>query len=254
MYGDFSRRTAVQVAWGQARSTGGMTPRSRTKRRLMAGKRKMWRRILIRSVLVMLLAGFSSAARGPSTYEELARLQSLIGREVTPEAFCDWVAEAYRLPTESIAVKLRAEDHYRVVEWTQRGRCYTALLDGNVIARIGFEAPMTSAERVVAALGEPGEYRAEYKRHAGGHELSLRLVFPEQGIQASGSKFYYGGPVETPSLDGRFGLRFFVVMRPASAEGLLEQMWGDWPPLHAHLIKEYKPWPGTWGEIDIQCE
>ena len=210
---------------------------------------------LVYLMLILLLAGCAYVRPGKPSCEEITTLRAQIGRELSPELFRAWVAQTYRLPLESITVETRADGQEYAIHWKKHGVWYSASLERRVLVDVRRHGPKAiSADRVIACLGEPEWYSAQYKWAIPGHALHCALLFPDQGILAHDAKFLRSRPMQPPPINGHFPISGFVFKQPGSAEQILYQIHGHNSAHYEEVLQEYKPWPGEWEDIVIEID
>ena len=216
----------------------------------------MQRRVYLMLMLVLLLVvcAYGKPRKPGPGCEEIATLRAQIGSELSPDSFREWVAQTYRLPLESITVETRADGQHHVIRWGKHDVSYTASLERLVLVHIGYSLAWTSADRVIACLGEPEWYSAQYKWAIPGHALHCALLFPDQGILAHDAKFLRSRPMQPPPINGHFPISGFVFKQPGSAEQILYQIHGHNSAHYEEVLQEYKPWPGEWEDIVIEID
>ena len=217
----------------------------------------MQRRVYLMLMLVLLLVvcAYGKPRKPGPGCEEIATLRAQIGSELSPDSFREWVAQTYRLPLESITMETRADGQHHVIRWGKHDVSYTASLERLVLVHIGYSLARTSADRVIACLGEPEWYSAQYKWDIPGNQLGLDLIFPEQGVLVHGWRFFRSRPKQPPAIDGHFPILSFIFEQPTSAEQILYEIYGGKPSgLYEQVLQEYKPWPGEWEEIVIEID
>lgn len=107
---------------------------------------------------------------------------------------------------------------------------------------------------MVACLGIPTLYYARYNWDLGKYALHLYLLFPDQGILASGAKYFYPKPKYVPSIEGDFPIRHLGLGPSGSAEQILHRIYIENSVNITPSIPDYKPWPGNWQDIVIEID
>ena len=212
-------------------------------------------------ILILLLVSCADFGRKRLSCEELTLLRAQVGKEFSLESFRLWVHETYRVPLESIWIATTKDGQVHIAHWGDPNRTYysatlEAMAGQLVVDDITFGGVRGSADGIVACLGEPGLYSASYKFDppANANALHVRLLFPEQGVLASGAKFFRSRPKQPPPIRGDFPIDFIRFFRPGTAEQILDRLFGGSPALYEQALQEHKPWPGKWEDIVVEID
>ena len=213
---------------------------------------------MMRKFIILPLALFLAAcviAPPQPGCEEITTLRSQISKVVSPEQFRAWIVQAYQVSPESIKEDIPTGGQDHLIRWKQDGVWYTAEIEQGVLVDITRTAGRIAADHVIACLGLPNQYKAEYGWHFVGNELGLSLLFSDAGVLAEGAEFLRSRPKQPPAIDGVFPISTFIFTRPGSAEEVLRQVYGSWgADIYEKRLKEYKPWPGRWEDIVIDID
>lgn len=192
--------------------------------------------------------------------EEIATLRAQVGKEFSLESLRRWIHETYQVPLESIWVATTPDGQTHIVHWGDANRTYyyASLHQPElVVDDITFGGVRGSAGSLIACLGEPALYEAWYKFDppAYANHLHITLLFPEQGVLASGARFFRSRPKEPPPINDDFPIEFIRFIRPGTAEQVLNNLYGHLPTnLYEQALRNYKPWPGNWQDIVIEID
>lgn len=217
--------------------------------------------------LILMLAGCVPTLERPSC-SEIANLRAQIGKEISPESFRQWVSQTYQMPLESITVDITPNEQTHIVHWREVTRVwlivrweeivqvwYAAALEQGVVDDIRVSGGSIPANKVLACLGKPAWYGAWYKDDLPGTQLSLNLLFPDQGVLAHGAKFFGSSPKQPPPISEAFPLSSFLFMQPGSVEQVLHHIYyHPTRSLYEQMLREHKPWPGRWEDIVVEID
>lgn len=213
-------------------------------------------------LLILLLTGCTVPQLERPRCEEIANLRAQIGKEVSPESFREWVSQTYHIPLETITVDVLENGQRHVVHWNEVTRVwsivkweevvqvwYSATIEGLVVENIRVGGGSVPASKVMACLGKPARYRAWYRRIVEGNQLSLSLLFADQGILAVGARFFRSDLRQPPPISDAFPLTGFTFTRPGSAEQLFHRIYSS--EGYEQMLREHRPWPDSWEDIVI---
>lgn len=206
-------------------------------------------------VIAVLLAGCTYPAHLYCDIIRAPALRTQLDQETSIEQFKTWIAHTYGVASDSVFATHSKEREYWDVQWQVSGRIYDlALHNGRLDDRAGmsFLRQKPSADQVIACLGTPRLYYAHYNWDLGKYALHLYLLFPDQGILASGARYFYPKPEQTPVIEGSFRISRFTFVRPGPAEQLLQKIYIEDSVSMDPSIPAYRPWPGNWQDIVVE--
>jgi hypothetical protein len=206
-------------------------------------------------VLVLWLAGCVSPGRGELSCEEIGRLQGLIGKEMSAESLQAWVCAMYDLPSSQVTVEPLPDDFVHLVRWKKHDASYLAELERLVATRVDTDSTW-AANQVITCLGQPAQYSARYSWGGERNELHFPLLYPDQGMLVDGYKVVRPPSVkQPPAIDGRLPIVYITLVRPGTAEQILYQIYdGGRPGMYEEVLREYRPWPGSWQGIVVDID
>lgn len=208
-------------------------------------------------VIAVLLASCTYLAQPDCDVIRASALRAQLKQESSIEQFKTWIMHTYGVASDSIFAARSRDREYWDVQWQVAGRRYDlALSNGRLDDRAGmsFERRKPSANQVIVCLGAPTLYYARYNWDLGQYALSLTLLFPDQGILASGAKYFYPKPEQTPVIKGDFPISHLTFVLPGSAEQVLQEIYIEGSVSMEPSIPEYQPWPGNWQDIVIETD
>jgi len=209
-------------------------------------------------IVGLLLTGCTYPGGPDCEAMQAVALQAQLGRETTIEQFEAWISETYHVVPKAIrAIRAVDDRNYWTVYWDVTGRTYQAELDNGKVSKsagMSFERRKPSADQVIACLGTPTLYYARYNWDLGKYALHLYLLFPDQGILASGAKYFYPKPEYVPPIDGDFPIWHLGFGPSGSAEQVLHRIYIENSVSIVPSIPEYKSWPGKWEGIVVEID
>jgi hypothetical protein len=217
-------------------------------------------RKVIPLLLILVLAGCIPMLQPQRDCDEVSavQLRGLFAGQYSVDQFRAWAARTYGISAEEVQVEpaSKEKDDWSI-HWAMAGATYAAGLRGSKVlgAGVTYGSNPPSADRVLSCLGAPGEYRAAFDKMVEASQLSLDLLFPAQGILASGARFAAFNQRQPPPLNENFAVSSFVVVPPGSAEQVLRQVYGGLSnDQYEKVVREFKPWPGDWENLQIQID
>lgn len=215
-------------------------------------------RTLVWLAVGLLLAGCTYWGEANCEAMQAAALRAQLGKVTSIEQFEAWIADTYHVtPTAIRAIRAVDDRNYWTVYWDVTGRTYRAELDNGTVSQsagMSYERRKPSADQVIACLGTPALYYARYNWDLGKYALHLYLLFPDQGILASGAKYFYPKPEYVPPIDGDFPIWHLGFGPSGSAEQVLHRIYIENSVSIVPSIPEYKPWLGKWEGIVVEID
>lgn len=184
-----------------------------------------------------------------------ADLGAHILKQFSSEEFLVWIETTYRVPNENVLVNKEAEEMLNYT-WEANGVRYMARVVAGTLVAARAETtrnPVPSAACVVSCIGAPGQYRAYFTRSTPGRQLEFEMVFPTQGTWVGGTQFFGLSQEQPPAIGGAFPMNFFRYETPGTEKAILQKVYGD-GNIYETVQRQFKPWPGDWGEIDIDSD
>ena len=207
-------------------------------------------------LFVLLLVACAPMKQRSCNEISAAALRSILFKEITVDDLLTWIAQTYHVPSENIRVDV-IKGTFQSITWTTEGIQYRVYTEESVAtgAVLLYEWGLPSANQVIACLGTPERYRAEYTLDIPGNQLGFGMLFPAQGILASGAEFLRSRPKEPPPIKGSFRLYGFVITQPGSGEQILREIYCQGSAeLCERMLQKYKPWPQDWQNIVIEID
>lgn len=171
-----------------------------------------------------------------------------MNKEFTTEALQDWISQTYDVSPEQIQV---SHDDPVLFYWDKPSLNYAALLEKS--AFVGLQASYVfrrpEAQCVVRCYGPPYQYRAFYTTEGPAFGLKLELLYPERGVVVSGSRFFSPIRENPPLISAGHPMYQFEIVPSGTAEDVMYRAYH--PESYDTVLREYKPWPGDWAEIEI---
>ena len=187
----------------------------------------------------------------PFTCDEIVSLRAQIGQTFTRESLRTWIHDTYQVPIESIREDALAGGQSWSQHWGDPDRVYySMLLNQDSIEDVTFGRPQASVGDMMQCLGQPGAYLATYERSPGGNQLSLRLVYPDDGVLTSGSRIFRPQLKSPPSVSADFPVSFVRFVKPGTTDQVLSEIYIEgWGHANDGILQQYKPWTGDWASM-----
>jgi len=208
-------------------------------------------------LFVLLLVACAPVKQRSCNEISAAALRLILFKEITVDDLLTRIAQTYHVPSESIRVDMISNGIFQRITWTTEGIQYNVYIEESVAtgAVLLYEWGRPSADQVIACLGTPERYRAEYTWDIPGNQLGFDLLFPAQGILAFGVEFLRSRPKEPPPIKGSFRLYGFDITQPGSGEQILREIYCQGSAdLCERMLQKYKPWPQDWQNIVIEID
>lgn len=207
-------------------------------------------RLMICLGVVVLLTGCVFPSQPDCEVIQTSALRAQFNQETSLNQFTAWVANTYHVSSKAIRVIPSVDDGNRwIVHWEVAGRTYEIFLDDGRMgawAGVSFDREVPAAQ-VISCLGTPAQYYARYNWDLGKYALHLTLLYPDQGILATGARYYSPKPTQVPTIENTFGIYRLTFGSPGWTEGLQQSA--------ANPNGEpYKPWPDDWQAIAIDVD
>jgi len=210
----------------------------------------MMARLMLYLAMVMLLVGCNLFGPPDCEVIKAAALRAQFNQEASLDQFKEWVANTYHVSSNAIRVIPSVDDRdYWTIYWEVAGQTYEITLDDGRVdqgARMLFNRNVPAAQ-VISCLGTPTQYYARYSWDLGQYALHLMLLYPDQGILATGARYFYPKPNQIPTIEDTFGISWLTFGPPGWTEQLQQSALNpDGEP--------YRPWPGNWQDIVIEID
>jgi hypothetical protein len=214
----------------------------------------------LRLVLLMYLLLVSCTEVGPAhrdcTTIAAQGLRELLFHDVPIDDLPAKIAAAQSVPASSIEAQFDAATATRQFSWQHDGASFTLLVRGSRPEELDvfyLGRPFEAAD-VVSCLGAPSQYGALYARGVERYALNLNLLYPEQGIMASGARFDTR-PQRPPRIDGRFPVYDIWFAAPGSSAQVVRQTQpADSEVSTNRIIRQLKAWPGNWQTTVVEVD
>lgn len=210
----------------------------------------MMARLMLYLATVVLLVGCSLS--GPPNCEviQASALRAQLNQETSLDHFKDWVSHTYHVSPKTIRAIPSIDDRdFWTVYWEVAGHTYRTTLDDGRVGRgatVSFNRGVP-ASHIISCLGMPVQYYARYNWDLGKYALHLTLLYPDQGILATGARYFYPKPDQIPTIESAFGIYLLTYGPPGWTEQLQQSASNPSGEL-------YKPWPGNWKDIQIEID
>jgi len=210
----------------------------------------MVRRLMLCPGMVMLLAGCIFPGQPDCETINASALRAQFNQESSLDQFKEWVSHTYHVSPKTIRVIPSIDDKdYWTIYWEVAGRTYEVTLDDGRVgagAGISFDRDIPAAQ-IILCLGTPAQYYARYNWDLGQYALHLTLLYPDQGILATGARYFYPKPEQIPTIESTFGIYRLTFGPPGWTEQLRQSALNP-------SGEPYKPWPGDWKNIVIDID
>lgn len=210
----------------------------------------MMARLLLCVGMAVLLVGCSFSGHPDCEVIQASALRAQFNQETSLDHFRDWVSNTYHVSPKTIRVIPSIDNRdYWTIYWEVAGQTYDITLDNGRVDRgagISFNRGVP-ASHIVSCLGPPAQYYAGYHWDLGKYVLHLTLLYPDQGILATGARYFYPKPDRIPTIESTFGIYRLTFGPPGWTDQLQQSVLNPSGEL-------YKPWPGNWKDIQIEID
>jgi hypothetical protein len=108
---------------------------------------------------------------------------------------------------------------------------------------------------MLRCLGVPDRYWASYTQSVEARELTLNLLFASKGALVYGANIYPFNQRQPPTLEETLPITGLTIVRPGSAEQIIQNIYGGQSnQLSIQMLRDAKPWPGDWKDLQIMDE
>lgn len=207
-------------------------------------------------LLSLLLLSGCMPIRQPFTCAEIVNLHTQIGQTFTRESLRSWIHDTYQVPLESIREDAQADSQSASEQWGDPDHMYYSIsLNQGSVEDITVGRPQASVGDMNQCLGQPGAYLATYKRSPGGNQLSLNLVYPDDGVLTSGSRIFSPQLKAPPAVTTDFPVSFIRFVRPGTTDQVLSEIYvKGWGHANDGVLQEFRPWVGDWASVVIDVD